>query len=51
MSHRLYLHLAGWIGLVMAVIIGGAIAEPLAFPFGAAWIFICLFDRNRGGHK
>lgn len=48
MRHRLYLHLAGWIGLVMAVIVGGAIAEPLAFPAGAAWIFLCLFDHKAG---
>jgi hypothetical protein len=49
MNHKIKMNLAGWIGLVMAVIVGGAISETVAFVAGAGWIFLCLFDSKRGG--
>jgi hypothetical protein len=49
MSKKIRMNIAGWIGLVLAVVVGGAISEPLAFPAGVAWIFLCLFDSKRGG--
>lgn len=49
MRRHLVLTTAGWVGLVLAVGVGGSIDLGLAFPAGVLWIFICLFDPKRGG--
>jgi hypothetical protein len=46
---HLILSTGGWVGLLMAIAIGGAISEALAFPAGVLWISLCLFDPKRGG--
>lgn len=49
MPRRFKLTVAGWVGLVLAIVVGGALDIGLAFPAGVAWIFLCLFDPKRGG--